>query len=64
MRSTVDHFTTAEAVALDQARGLARTIADTLTVIYQSAAYLALERDEDDADVLWLHSIRDVPAWS
>ncbi|NUK53368.1 hypothetical protein HRW14_24460 [Streptomyces lunaelactis] len=60
MRTTVDHFATAEAVALDQARGLARTIADTLTAMYPSAAYLVLERDEDDADVLWLHSIRDV----
>lgn len=60
MRTTVDHFTTAEEVALDQARGLARTIADTLTAMYPSAAYLVLERDEDDADVLWLHSIRDV----
>ncbi|MFE7792645.1 hypothetical protein [Streptomyces sp. NPDC057460] len=29
MRTTVDHFTAAEEVALDQARGLARTIADT-----------------------------------
>lgn len=60
MRTTVDHFTTAEEAALDQARGLARTIADTLTAMYPSAAYLVLERDDDDSDVLWLHSIRDV----
>jgi len=60
MRTAVDHFTTAEKVALDQARGLARTIADTLTAMYPSAAYLVLERDEDDPDVLWLHSIRDI----
>ncbi|UYQ60656.1 hypothetical protein [Streptomyces peucetius] len=50
----------AEEVALDQARGLARTIADTLPAMYPSAAYLVMERDEDDRDVLWLHSIRDI----
>jgi hypothetical protein len=60
MRTTVDHFTTAEKVALDQARGLARTIADTLTAMYPSAAYLVLERDEDEPDLLFFDSIRDV----
>lgn len=49
MRTTVDHFTAAEEVALDQARGLARTIADTLATMYPSAAYLVMRHDEDDA---------------
>ncbi|WP_438296124.1 hypothetical protein [Streptomyces sp. HUAS TT7] len=58
MRTTVDHFTTAREAALATARGLARTIADTLTAMYPGAAYLVLSRDEDD-DVLWLQNIRD-----
>ena len=51
MRTTVDHFTDAEEVALDQERGLARTIADTLAAMYPSPAYLVMHHDEDD--VLW-----------
>ncbi|MFI6689026.1 hypothetical protein [Streptomyces sp. NPDC050485] len=58
MRTTVDHFTTAREAALATARGLARTIADTLTAMYPGAAYLVLRWDQDD-DVLWLQSIRN-----
>ncbi|MEU9064973.1 hypothetical protein AB0D13_40635 [Streptomyces sp. NPDC048430] len=57
MRITVDDFTAAEQAARDQARGLARTIADTLTAMYPDAAYLVMHHDEDE--VLWLHGIRD-----
>ncbi|MFB6781767.1 hypothetical protein ACFCX0_31290 [Streptomyces sp. NPDC056352] len=53
MRTTVDHFRAAEEVSLGQARGLARTTADTLAAMYPSAAYLVMHHDEDD--VLWLH---------
>lgn len=49
MRTTVDHFTAAEEVGLDQARGLARTIADTLAA-YPSPACLVMHHDDD---VLW-----------
>ncbi|GAA3372307.1 hypothetical protein GCM10017744_103300 [Streptomyces antimycoticus] len=60
MHITVDDFAAAQAATLHQAQGLARTIADTLTAMYPTAAYLALERDGDDRDRLWLHSIRDI----
>ncbi|WP_406435678.1 hypothetical protein [Streptomyces sp. NBC_01589] len=45
MRTTVDHFTAAEEVALGQARA-ARTIADTFAAMYPSAAYLVPRRPE------------------
>ncbi|KOU53149.1 hypothetical protein [Streptomyces sp. WM6378] len=56
MPTTVDHFTTAREAALATARGLARTIADTLTALYPGANYLVLSWDEDD-DVV-VQSIR------
>jgi hypothetical protein len=58
MRTTVDHFTIVREAALATARGLARTIADTLTAMYPGAAYLVPSRGEDN-DVLRLQSIRD-----
>lgn len=49
MRTTVDHFTTPPAkLPWQPARGLARTIADTLTALYPGANYLVLSWDEDD----------------
>ncbi|WP_326815718.1 hypothetical protein [Streptomyces sp. NBC_01763] len=49
MRTTVDHFTAAEEVALDQARGPARAIADTLAAMDPNPAYVVRLHDEDDA---------------